>query len=303
MFCIDTINQQRKDNLAKYLNTVFPNVLSIMIASYDYYVYDDAKIFGIMIYRYCDNNDYLQTINPSELDIDQLFFVRRLKFNKNYIRKQIQKYTKIREDPFLKQDPTLIVVTKPIKITHGGIPRYDSFQSDVIKCDGPDDIKRAWFYIPKNDDSKELFDMVKKIDDYMHNEINIKKNVNNIKNLHSDEKICFKGAKYHRMITSHKNDYCDDYRDNDAWDRIKVKFSPTPGKFKELVTSLFIGNRSDPEPCVTLSEFEKYFTRRSTVKFALDFSQLWISKCSKLCGIDIKCLQLCITKDKYDEYL
>lgn len=278
MVLINSINRQRKDDLAIYLNTIFPKVLSTLITGYDYY-YDDNEC---------------STIAPSELDIDRLFFkpkeddpmcaqiINFINYLHNYDLEPTQENLE-------KKGRPLIVVTKPIKITHGGIPRYDSILSGMTSFRGPDDTSRAWFYIPRNDDSKELFDMVQKIDDYMHNEINVQKNQNGILNwLHRGKKICLRGLTYHRMITTYDQRkyalYDDDVKKIDPWDRIKVKFSTvydeTLGPYdpKKINTRLFIGDKIDSEPCVTLSDFEKYFEWRSTVQFALMFSKLWISK-------------------------
>ena len=51
----------------------------------------------------------------------------------------------------------LLLKTDFIHLTSGGIPRQDDYH--------PDDTKRRYMRVPENDDSKELFDVLRKIDE------------------------------------------------------------------------------------------------------------------------------------------
>ncbi len=307
-------NQERKKNITKYLNRFYPNVLSTLICSYDYY-YDDDDCFKM---------------TPCELDIKRLFFKPINNNNDSPLLISFPSYLynydlPITEENLEKKGRQVVFITQPIKITNGGIPRHNYRWF----ANGPDDNKRAYFYIPKNDDSKELFDCIQKIDDYMHYEINIKHNINNIINiLQNGKRKGIKGITYEPMITTAKlnnpygdiNDEDDDeytinknfknYGKLPEWDRIKVKFSTVYDAHLEyndskVNTLIFIGDKLEPEPCSTVSQIEKYFKWSCTAQFALMFSKLWVSKSNKICSISIKCVQLCVTqlvkKETYTE--
>jgi hypothetical protein len=80
----------------------------------------------------------------------------------------------------------MVLVTEPIKMVKGGIPRHNQ------KYHGPDvdSMKRAYFYIPKNENdpnSVSLFKTIKKLDDWLDEEINVKNN--------KSELICYLSKK------------------------------------------------------------------------------------------------------------
>lgn len=300
-----TCDQKRSDNVIKYLNTFFPNVLSRLITDYDYY-YDEKGY---------------QKMTPPELDINRLFF-KSIEISQESILytcfvRYLYNYDlpPTQENLETKTRP-VILITKPIKMMKGGIPRYNG-----QFFNGPDDPRRAYFYIPKTHESEELFDCIQTIDDYMHNEINVNMNKNKIVCvLRNYKKIALKGMTYRRMITTVRPPQGFGYDDDDdedtkkknprrgeekfvQWDRrIRVKFETVYdlnlglNDPKEISTKLFIGNREKAEPCTTISHIERYFTWASTVQFALMFSKLWIHPRRKECGISIKCVQLCVTQ-------
>lgn len=77
------------------------------------------------------------------------------------------------EHSFYEHGGYLLFLTEPIKITKECIPIYNHhYHPD------PNPGKRGHFYIAKtnNTGSLELFEGIKKIDDYFDNEINVKKN-------------------------------------------------------------------------------------------------------------------------------
>jgi hypothetical protein len=306
---IDVLNPYRRECLTNHFNTFLPNVLTAIILDYDYYY----------------NENECSTITPSEFNIDRLGF-KSIQYDTivtqfiNFINYLYNHNLEPTKENIENKGRSLIVVTKPIKITKGGIPRYD-YVTKYLNLTGPDDTRRGYFYIPKNDDSKELFDMVQKIDDYLYNEINIRHNANDVLMVsYQGKSMRVRGVDYCRMITTWKPSEEDDWDQDqdqkqkqkqnqkkkyDAWDRIKVKFSTTYDKNlgyddpKEINTKLYIGDNPDPEPCARLSDYEKHFKLGSTIQFALMFSKLWISSNPKQCGICIKCVQLCVTKKSH----
>jgi hypothetical protein len=296
---IDVLNPYRRECLTNHFNTFLPNVLTAIILDYDYYY----------------NADECSTITPLELNIDR-FGLKPNPYEYDFPRTNFINYLynydlEPTKENIENKGRSLIVITKPIKITKGGIPRCE-YVSRCLNLTGPDDTRRGYFYIPKNDDSKELFDMVEKIDDYLYNEINVQKNMNDVlKVSYHGKTVRSRGVNYSRIITTRKpppeDDWNQDQKRNqkkkyDEWDYIKVKFSTTYDKNlgyddpKEINTKLYIGDNPDPEPCTRLSDYEKHFKLGSTIQFALMFSKLWISSNPKQCGIGIKCVQLCVTK-------
>ena len=152
---------------------------------------------------------------------------------------------------FEKKGQSLLLVTVPIKMIKGGIPKHNPQFHDK----NPDSMKRAYFFIPKNPEdpnSMELFDAMDRIDDYMTEEINEKENVNGVlcalnKN---GKRIKLKGLTYTKIVSTAKPggntlDLEDDDDDDDKhkktknsksfkddskkefvpWDRIKVRLS------------------------------------------------------------------------------
>jgi len=53
----------------------------------------------------------------------------------------------------------LLLKTDFIKLSSGGVPRLDDYH--------PDDTKRRYMRVPENDDSKELFNVLRKVDDIL----------------------------------------------------------------------------------------------------------------------------------------
>lgn len=201
----------------------------------------------------------------------------------------------------------LLMVTKPIKMVKGGIPRHNP------KYHGADEnsTKRAYFYIPKNAEdpnSMELFDAIDRFDDYMDDEINTKKNANGI--------LCYKGSQgnevkcknitYVRMVTTAQPQSFGDEENGKVfvpWDRIKVKLSTVydeklgPDDRKEINTQLYVETNEEPEKISCITDIEKYFRWNCTAQFALDFNKAWVMTTKeKKCSIGIKCVQIGVTE-------
>jgi len=206
----------------------------------------------------------------------------------------------------------------------GCIPMYDPKNPETKKWypSGPDDMKRAFFFIPKNDDSKELFECIKKIDDYMFKEINTNKNKNKIICLlKGDKRSAIGGLTYKRMITTtkppgagiktvdeedddntkNKNSKGGNNREFVPWDRIKVRFSTLFDKDlgqndpKDINTQIYIGDNEEAEPFTTVTQIETKFSRNCLAQYALQLSKFWSKTDDTMeCSITIKCVQLCV---------
>merc|ERR1711916_210155 len=121
----------------------------------------------------------------------------------------------------------------------------------------------------------------------------------------------FKDLTYKRMISmTHKPKSLPEDEEEDApkkeyvpYERIKVKFSTVwdkdlgPNDLKEIDTILFIPDQDEPVDATKVSEFEKYFSWKSTCKFGLMLNKFWIDKSDERnCSFGLKCVQLAVTK-------
>jgi len=211
-----------------------------------------------------------------------------------------------------KHGESLIVITPPIKMIRGGIPKHNAKYHTA----DPDSAKRGYFFIPRNDadeNTKKLFEMISMIDDYMDQEINVKKNKNNLLYTISSKTkkdVPTKNLTYKRMITKSQPPQTDDDDDDDTnkkqyveWERIKVKFNvkydPELGQDdpREITTQLYLKDKDEPENFTKLTEIEKFFTWNCTAQFALMFNKVWAKKQdARECSIGIKCVQIGITE-------
>ncbi|VBB18358.1 hypothetical protein YASMINEVIRUS_821 [Yasminevirus sp. GU-2018] len=272
--------------------------------------------------------DDIRSIPCSEFDVSRLYF-KAQKANKDAT--QLMCFPKYLFDEehettpenFEKHGESAIIVTGPIKMVRGGIPRYNK----KYHGDDEDSMKRAYFYIPKNDqdpNSVELFDCIQKIDDYMDEEINTNENKNKVICILNtkEARVPLKGITYKRMITTAKPGSDLDLGEEEEeapksknakggkdkkefvpWDRIKVKFSTLydenlgPNDKKDINTQVYVGNKATAENCKTVRDIEKHFMWNCTAQFALMFNKVWIKKNEdKGCSIGIKCVQIGVTE-------
>lgn len=206
---MDSINRQRHVDLTEYFDTFFPNVLSLLITSYDYYYNDnDCSIIipaefnidriGFIESKQCDRNGGARTVrsvnylNNYDLDSTQEHI-------KNKGKPLIFGFGDIKGKPLIFARPRCDLLedvseSDEYQDEHqdehqdeyqdehqDDIKRNDSMNNVIPRCDllndqsesdehhdeHRDGIKRKMFFIPKNKDSKDLFDMMQKIDDRM----------------------------------------------------------------------------------------------------------------------------------------
>lgn len=212
-----------------------------------------------------------------------------------------------------KHSSVLTCATLPITMSRGGIPKYNEKYHP-----SPNAKERGYFYIPftpADTGSCALFDMLNEIDNYMHDEINVKKNANGFLTYKakSGKILPFKDLTYRKMVGSSKSSNEDeldepvDPKRNDyvPYDRVKVQFKVPFEKEKDndrtefgpITTQLYVLDKADPEDAQTITDFEKYFAWTCQAQFALTFTKVWIAKNdARTCGITLKCKQIGITK-------
>jgi hypothetical protein len=277
-----------------------------------------------------DNSEVVHSLTCNELDVKRLYFKAQKMEKKS---KQLMCFPKYLYDHSLAPTPEnfeangdrIIILTKPIQMVKGGIPRHNA----EYHGDNENSMKRAYFFIPKNEadpNSVEFFNCIQKIDDYLHDQINTQANKNSVFCILNDDgkRQKIKGITYKRMITTakqpgtgdmvsddegetkkkpSKNDKDDGKHKFTPWERVKVKLSTEwdetlgPNDLKPIDTQLYIPNVDEPQNCTTVTDFEKYFSWNCTAQFALVISKVWIKKDdSKECSISIKCIQIGVTK-------
>lgn len=276
----------------------------------------------------------LPKVHYSEFDLKRLYFKAT---DNTQSSKQLMCYPKYMYDDhplttenFEKYGKSVIIVTDPIKFSKGGIPRYNPeyHGTDV------DSMKRAYFYIPNNETSEGLFEKIKEIDDYMIEEINVKKNANKVLCVlqRSDNKkdapkrLKISGITYVPIISVAKpadtliveedddedtgkskkksaKNAKEEKKEFVPWERIKVRLSTLydenlgDNDKRDINTQIFVGDKEEPENCTTVSQIEKEFMWNCTAQAALMLSKAWIMKTEdKKCSITVKCLQLGITE-------
>lgn len=286
-------------------------------------------------YQEVEQTDSVQSMPCKDFDIKRLYFraqepdpeATQLMCFPKYLYPDDENDYDLTPENFENHGESPIIVTDPIFMDKGGIPRYDQKYHGADK----DSMKRAYFYIPKNSTSTELFKCCQMIDDYMEDEINVKQNKNAVLCILKDNKtkkrLTLKGLTYKKMITTAKPGNSmdslvdDDEEDNKSktkktndknkkdvkdfvpWDRIKAKFSTVydenlePDDKKELNTQIYVGTKEEPENCKTVSDIAEHFGWKCKAQYALMFNKVWIKKGDdKTCGFGIKCVQIGITE-------
>lgn len=271
-----------------------------------------------------EQDEDVKIINFDTLDMTRLFL------KPNALKKEDTQYLcypkylhtgdpKGNKEEILKKSESPIIVTDEIEINKGGIPRFNPKYHT-----SPDASTRAYFYIAKDENCQgavQLFEALKKIDDYCDKKINKEQNKSGFvsyivkdKNTGKEDARPFKGLTYKRMITETKRptDMIDDEDDDKKkefvpYERVKVKFSTKwdenlgPNDAKEIDTVLFIPGKDEQVEATKITDFDKYFTWKSTCKFGLMLNKLWIKKDDKReCSFGIKCIQLAVTKERPD---
>ena len=263
----------------------------------------------------------VKSIACPEFEVDRLYFraqepkedATQLMCFPKYLYSDEDNDYELTPENFEKHSESAIIVTKPIKMVKGGIPKFNV----KYHPEGENSMKRAYFYIPENKEdpnSMELFTLMNEIDDYMVSEINDKKNAGGIFCVlnKKKKKIALKGITYTRMVRAAKPfddlDLDDDEEKKPKkefvpWNRIRVNLSTVyddklgPNDLKDINTQVYVGDSEKPENCKTVSSVADHFMWQCTAQFALMFHKAWIKKGDqKECGIGIKCVQIGVTE-------
>lgn len=216
----------------------------------------------------------------------------------------------------------LIIATDEIIMNNGGIPRSRSH--DILNR------PRNHFYLVKDDTCPGLlglFDWINSIDDYFDKEINKKNNKNAIisydvnreeskkKYLNNSYKPCFNFfcQKNNKDVKSKKIEkYCNNliykrliqkrkYGEDDIREVVRVNFSHIrcDNNNIDIGTALFVPGNENPVNATCVTDFEKYFTWKSTCKFILRLVQLNVisnDESGMECFFSFVCDKLTITK-------
>ena len=237
-------------------------------------------------------------VTPEQFDLS--------KFHLNQIEEKLSKGSQYLAFPKYKygkkKDNPLTIVTGNIKLSKGGIPRLDG---EYKKTDGD----RMFFWLGCDNEQKscvELFNILRQIDEHYQEQLS-KNSETKFAYLSKDskkeplDKLEYVGLVRESTVPENAE------KKVEPFDRIKVKFNTTydkdlpEGQVADITTSLFVGEREEPENLVTVTDFEKFLRWNCEAKFVFQVNKFWAMKAVKNkkreCGLSIKCLQVYITKE------
>ena len=201
-----------------------------------------------------------------------------------------------------KKESALTFVTDVIKLTKGGIPRLDG---EYKKTDGD----RMFFWLGCDNEQKscvELFNALRSIDEHYQEQLSKNSDTKFVHLLKDKNKEPLDKLDYVALVRESAVPENAEKK-VEPIDRIKVKFNTKydkdlpEGQVSDITTSLFIGDREEPENLATVTDFEKYLRWNCEAKFVLQVNKFWAMKAVKNkkreCGLSIKCLQVYITKE------
>jgi hypothetical protein len=221
-----------------------------------------------------------------------------------------------------KKQDKLILKTGPIKITKGGIPKLDDKWRKT-------DAKREFMWLGVDQDQPacvELFDTFKQIDEHFDKLISYDSDEKIDANVESKTVVFQKDKKKFEPLTvleysplvklSVQGGDGESKADQPTYvpyERCKLKFGKKydkdrkEGEPSELTTTLFLGEKEDPEDLKYPSDFEKYLRWNCTAQFVLQFSKFRCKKAvekdkkgkqiPRECAFDVTILQVVITEE------
>jgi hypothetical protein len=201
-----------------------------------------------------------------------------------------------------KTEGSLTFVTDVIKLSKGGIPRIDG---EYKKTDGD----RMFFWLGCDSEQKscvDLFNALRSIDQYFQEQLNKNADTKYVHITKDNKKEALDKLEYVPLVRESAVPENADKK-VEPFDRIKVKFNTKydkdlpEGQVADITTSLFVGDREEPENLSTVTDFEKFLRWNCEAKFVLQVNKFWAMKAVKNkrreCGLSIKCLQVYITKE------
>ena len=203
-----------------------------------------------------------------------------------------------------KDGESVIIVTDPIKLTKGGIPKIDG---EYKKSDKD----REFFWLGEDKSQPacvELFNGLRKIDENYSQLIADNTNSKAIHLNKDGKKEPLDKLEYVSLVR--ESGQSDAAKDSDKqyepYDRIKVRFNTkwdadkAEGEPSEITTMLFLLDNENPEPYTSVTDFEKSLRWNCEARFVLHVNKFWAMKALKNkkreCGFTVKCLQVYITK-------
>lgn len=216
----------------------------------------------------------------------------------------------------------LILKTDPIKITKGGIPKLDDKWRKT-------DAKREFMWLGIDNDQPAcvaLFDAFKQIDEHFDKLISYDADEKVDANVDSKTVVFQKDKKKVEPLTvleyaplvklsvqGGDGEAKPDQPEYVPYERCKLKFGKKydknrgEGEPSELTTTLFLGDKEDPEDLKYPSDFEKYLRWNCTAQFVLQFSKFRVKKAvekdkkgkqiPRECAFDVTILQVVITEE------
>jgi hypothetical protein len=250
-----------------------------------------------------DGDTIAQFINASEFDIKK-FYVKAIE-EKMGTKSQYMAFPKYKLNKNSKDGDSVIIVTDPIKLTKGGIPKIDG---EYKKSDA--DREFFWLGCDKEQEAcVKLFDALEKIDEVYSDLI---KNNSETKTFYQNKdgkKEPLDKLEYVSLVreSSAPENAKDSDKQYEPYNRIKVRFNTKwvadqeEGTPSEITTHLFLLDKEEPAAYTTVTDFEKSLRWGCEARFVLTINKFWAMKALKNkkreCGFTVKCLQVYITKE------
>jgi len=220
-----------------------------------------------------------------------------------------------------KKSDKLILKTGPIKITKGGIPKLDDKWRKT-------DAKREFMWLGNDDQQPacaELFSAFKSIDQKFDELISYDQDEKIDRNVESKTVVFQKDKKKEPLtvleysplvklsVQGGDGEAKPDQPEYVPYERCKLKFGKKyekdrkDGEPSELTTTLFLGDKEDPEDLKYPSDFEKYLRWNCTAQFVLQFGKFRCKKAvekdkkgkqiPRECAFDVTVLQVIIVEE------
>ncbi len=221
-----------------------------------------------------------------------------------------------------KKQDKLILKTGPIKITKGGIPKLDDKWRKT-------DAKREFMWLGIDQEQAacvELFNAFKQIDEHFDKLVSYDADEKVDANVESKTVVFQKDKKKVEPLTvleysplvklsvqGGDGESKPDQPEYTPYERCKLKFGKKydkdrkEGEPSELTTTLFLGEKEEPEDLKYPSDFEKYLRWNCTAQFVLQFSKFRVKKAvekdkkgkqiPRECAFDVTILQVVITEE------
>ncbi len=250
-----------------------------------------------------DNSEQTEFIKAADFDVKK-FYVKPIE-EKMGTKSQYMAFPKYKLNKSSKDGDSVIIVTEPIKLSKGGIPKIDG---EYKKSDK--DREFFWLGCDKEQEAcVSLFNALEKIDEVYSELIGDNANTKTIHQSKDGKKEPLDKLEYVSLVreSSQPENAKDNEKQYEAYNRIKVRFNTKyvpnaeEGEPSEITTHLFLLDKEEPEPYTTVTDFEKSLRWGCEAQFVLCVNKFWAMKALKNkkreCGFTVKCLQVYITKE------